>query len=221
MAAIDRSRLLQRLLRRVTRRGVYKQRVAGEVQRIVTLPKTHVDAAKSLVDKETWQKPRIRRTTTEKHDYVRTHPDIIEFAKAFQKEMDRRKIPFRPFQFYRGWKEQAARKMRGVSKAGPGQSPHQYGCAVDFIHATKAWDITPKQWAVIGAIGYEVARKRNIDIEWGGEWKFYDPAHWQLADWRKYMVAHDLLEELDTPLNTMSDAHYFSALDQAIKQHKL
>jgi len=63
--------------------------------------------------------------------------------------------------------------------------------AVDIIHATRGWNLTAKEWQVVGAIGHEIARKRNIDMEWGGDWdghdgrpNFYDPAHWQLKSWK-------------------------------------
>ena len=59
-----------------------------------------------------------------------------------------------------------------------------YSAAVDIIHATRGWNLTKKEWDVVGAIGKELARKRNIDIEWGGDWKFYDPAHWQIKSWK-------------------------------------
>lgn len=68
----------------------------------------------------------------------------------------------------------------------PGRSPHQFGMAVDIAHLTRAWDLTAKEWAVIGLIGKEVARKRKIRIVWGGDFKsIYDPAHWELADWKE------------------------------------
>jgi hypothetical protein len=63
--------------------------------------------------------------------------------------------------------------------------------AVDIISATKAWDLSKKQWDVIGCIGKEIARKRNLKIDWGGDWDFWDPAHWQIADWRKYRTAYN------------------------------
>jgi hypothetical protein len=62
---------------------------------------------------------------------------------------------------------------------------------VDIIHASRAWNLTKKEWDVLGSIGKEIARKRNLKMEWGGDWdgregrpKFYDPAHWQIKNWR-------------------------------------
>lgn len=75
---------------------------------------------------------------------------------------------------------------RGVSKARAGQSPHQYGCAVDLIHGVKAWKLERESWLLLGHMGKEVAIQNGIDIVWGGDFRsLYDPAHWELANWRE------------------------------------
>ncbi|QCS37219.1 hypothetical protein [Tortoise microvirus 70] len=60
--------------------------------------------------------------------------------------------------------------------------------AVDIVHFGRYWDLSPKEWAVVGLIGKEVARRRNIKIVWGGDWRFWDPAHWELKDWKALRV---------------------------------
>nr|WP_316650746.1 M15 family metallopeptidase [uncultured Gellertiella sp.] len=75
--------------------------------------------------------------------------------------------------------------IRGRSKARAGQSPHNYGLAVDIIHGIKAWDLTRKQWDILGHVGAEVAAAQGVKLEWGGNWQFWDPAHWELANWRE------------------------------------
>ena len=38
---------------------------------------------------------------------------------------------------------------------------------------------------MIGGVGKEVARKMGLRVTWGGDFKsLYDPAHWELTDWR-------------------------------------
>lgn len=74
--------------------------------------------------------------------------------------------------------------VKGLSKAKAGQSAHNHGFAVDIVHGTKAWELTRKQWDLVGHIGKEVAASMGIHVEWGGDWSFYDPAHWELANWR-------------------------------------
>lgn len=50
---------------------------------------------------------------------------------------------FRPFEGYRAPEDQTALVRRGVSKAGPWQSAHNYGLAVDFV----AWDADKQAWS--------------------------------------------------------------------------
>jgi len=96
-----------------------------------------------------------------------------------------RNIPVEAFEMLRNEARQDALYAEGRSKAKAGNSPHQYGMAVDVVHATRYWQLSKKEWDILGSIGKEVARRRNIKIEWGGDWeKFWDPAHWQLQNWR-------------------------------------
>jgi len=80
--------------------------------------------------------------------------------------------------------EQTKLYVKGRSKARAGQSPHNYAMAVDIIHGVQAWNIPPQSWRILGHIGHETAVQKGIDIVWGGDWKFFDPAHWELGNWR-------------------------------------
>ena len=75
----------------------------------------------------------------------------------------------------------------GHSKARAGESPHNYGLAIDLIHGTKGWQLSRQQWDLIGHVGKEIAAAMGIELEWGGDWKFYDPAHWEIKDWRSLL----------------------------------
>jgi len=124
-------------------------------------------------------------------DWQGVHPDIKRFWLAFRKAMDERSIPFYAFELMRSEARQQILFERGRSKAKSGQSPHQYGCAIDTVHCTRFWGLSHKEWEVVGVIGKEVARKCNIKMSWGGDWKFFDPVHWQLENWKDYKDAHD------------------------------
>ncbi|WP_195822667.1 M15 family metallopeptidase [Roseobacter sp. MH60115] len=119
------------------------------------------------------------------------HPLIVEFYRKFHKELEARGFSFYAHCFVRDAATQRAIYRRGNSKAPPGSSPHNYGLAVDIVHSLYHWELdddpqmAERKWRLIGVIGKEVARKANIPIEWGGDWSFWDPAHWQLKDWRK------------------------------------
>ena len=80
--------------------------------------------------------------------------------------------------------EQDALYVQNRSKARAGQSPHNYGMAIDIVHGRKAWELPGTSWSIIGHIGKEIAHQRGLKLEWGGDWSFYDPAHWQLENWR-------------------------------------
>ena len=142
------------------------------------------EASYALVNKKAFDTVSYRRRTTE-IDWENVRPEIKEFWVGFHKECVKRNIPVVPSEFYRSPERQQALYVQGFSKAQKGQSPHQWGCAVDIIHSSKGWDLTQKQWEVFGAIGKEVARKRGIKVVWGGDWTFYDPAHWELYRWEQ------------------------------------
>lgn len=112
------------------------------------------------------------------------HPDILEFEKRFMKRARKIGIPLFAHCVMRTSDEQNRLYIKGVSKARAGQSPHNYGLAVDIVHCTKAWDLSRKQWDLLGHIGKEVAAQLGVKIVWGGDWDFYDPAHWELRNWR-------------------------------------
>lgn len=118
-------------------------------------------------------------------DRVGAHSEILEFERLFVKRLKKLGVPVFAHCVWRGEHEQNRLYVQGRSKVTYGNSAHNYGCAVDLIHGTKGWDIPEKSWAMIGHIGLELAASKGWKIQWGGTWKFYDPAHWELANWRK------------------------------------
>jgi hypothetical protein len=149
--------------------------------------KDYVEAAYGLADSKATQRKDIIRKQSEVQ-FEGVHPEIVMFWKAMHDACRARNIPVLAFEMLRSRARQDELFAQGRSKARAGSSPHQYGCAVDIVHATRYWQMSKKEWDIIGSIGKEVARKRNIKIEWGGDWEFWDPAHWQLKNWdiRKY-----------------------------------
>lgn len=109
---------------------------------------------------------------------------ILEFEKALVADLRRRGVPMFAHCVMRDHMEQSRLHALGRSKAAAGLSPHQHGMAVDIIHGTRGWEIDRRSWAIIGHIGKEVAERIGVQISWGGDWRFYDPAHWELAEWR-------------------------------------
>lgn len=114
------------------------------------------------------------------------HEKIVLFENRFITRMQKVRIPMFAHNMVRTPSEQMALYVQGVTKAPGGRSPHNYGCAVDMVHGVNAWDLTREQWRLIGHIGKEVALQNGIKVTWGGDFKsLYDPAHWELSDWRE------------------------------------
>lgn len=111
-------------------------------------------------------------------------PRILEFERKLIRRARNLGVPLFAHCVIRGSHQQTDLFLAGRSKAKAGESPHNYGCAVDIIHGTKGWALTERQWAVIGHIGKELAMQAGLTVTWGGDWKFWDPAHWELTDWR-------------------------------------
>ncbi len=116
----------------------------------------------------------------------------IEFVEpGWEQKMVRRMakmgIPMFAHEVMRSGERQDQLKKAGKSKAGAGESPHQHGFAIDLIHSVKGWQLNDRQWALIGHQGKEIASAMGLDLEWGGDWKFYDPAHWEIKGWRSLL----------------------------------
>lgn len=113
------------------------------------------------------------------------HPKILEFEEAMVKRMAKHGVPIWAHSIVRGKNQQEAAFAGGHSKARFGQSPHNYGMAVDLVHGTLAWGMDEKAWNIIGHIGKELAKSKQIHVVWGGDFKsLWDPAHWELRDWK-------------------------------------
>lgn len=146
---------------------------------------THSQALRELADPNALKRRKIKQMHTT-NNYVGTHPDIVKFWRIFHKDMEKRNIPIRAFEFKRSHDRQNELYKEGRSFAKGGMSAHNYGLAVDVISTTKAWSLSKKQWDLFIAIGYEAARKANIKIKNGSEFKnLYDPAHWELLNWKE------------------------------------
>ena len=67
------------------------------------------------------------------------------------KRMAQKGWPCKISEHWRTPERQAQLLSKGVSKAGPWQSPHQYGLAVDIIHATLGWQVPERFWIDLAA----------------------------------------------------------------------
>lgn len=150
------------------------------------LPDTFGEALAGIVNhdycnSQAWQAQQLRAN---RHG---VHPDILEFERVFVRRCTRLGIPLFASEVMRSAKRQDELHALGHSRARGGQSPHQWGCAIDLVHAIKGWNLAPMQWKLLAHIGKEVIAQKGLSISsmaWGGDWTFYDPAHWQIENWK-------------------------------------
>lgn len=122
------------------------------------------------------------------------HEQILLFEKKFLAKMRKLGIPMFAHSVVRTNEEQTKLFVQGVTNAKAGQSPHNYGMAIDLVHGVKAWDLQPQSWTMIHHIGIEIANQNGIKIRSGYDWdqdgdltdqRLPDPAHWELRDWKQ------------------------------------
>ncbi|QCS37251.1 hypothetical protein [Tortoise microvirus 75] len=119
---------------------------------------------------------------------IGANPQLLLHMRLMVARFKQVGIPVFPSEIVRSHERQNQLKADGFSKASGAKAPHPYGCAYDLVHSVRGWNLSKKQWEVFGHVGKELAIQRNIPMIWGGDWKFYDPAHWQLKEWRQIMT---------------------------------
>lgn len=148
------------------------------------IPPTYQAAAMRLVNESTMALPGFRARHLA-YEWGDPPGDLLDFRDAFLKALHGRNMPFFVHCLYRGPEAQREVQQRGNSRARFGQSPHNWSMAIDVVHYGRYWELTEKEWHVVGLIGKDVARRRKVKMTWGGDWSFWDPAHWELSDWRE------------------------------------
>lgn len=138
-------------------------------------------------------------------------PELLDFLWLFYKRMDGRGIPVYAHTIVRTPEQQLQEFLDGDSRDDPrdGLYPHK-GTAVDIIHSIYAWDMSEYEWLIFGEVGKELAIQRGLDMVWGGDWikkgsnakVGWDPAHWELRDWRKLCAKYPWKETLDGRYNS-------------------
>lgn len=154
-------------------------------------------ALRALVDRPFLQGER-HKLQHSRANRVGAHPDILEFEKSFLARMRRLGVPMFVSELNRDLQRQNELYVKGFSNATYGKSAHNFGCAVDVVHGRLGWELEPQSWSMLGHIGKEVALQRGIKIVWGGDFKsLYDPAHWELANWRSLKTEFPFTRQAD------------------------
>lgn len=117
-------------------------------------------------------------------DWQHVDPRMRLFAARLLEALRKRGIPFYVHGAFRTRSEQNAAFSAGRSKMRWPFAAHCQGAAVDIVSAQFHWDLSRQEWSAVGNIGKQIAASMSLPLVWGGDWSFYDPAHWELPDWR-------------------------------------
>lgn len=147
-------------------------------------------------------------------DWSGSDPRLMYWAALFQEMARKRGVPLYVHTAYRGRAEQEAVNKAGNSKAGFGRSPHNIGEAVDIVHGVYHWMLTPGEWETLHVLGRlaldrvnaQLTKEQKLHLTWGGDFKsLYDPAHWEITDFRKRLGAPVGGPIRRTPRSILSD----------------
>lgn len=126
---------------------------------------------------------------------IGAHPEVLRFTRLFVAYMANLGVPVFPSEIVRSAERQNQLYKDGFSKAPAGKGPHVFGLAVDLVHSVHGWNMSPKQWEFFGHVGKTIVTTRTCAMTWGGDWPpikervGWDPAHWQLREWKQQMSA--------------------------------
>lgn len=120
-------------------------------------------------------------------------PRLMYWAALFVEYARKQGVPLYVHTALRDKAAQEAVRRAGHSKAPFGRSAHNIGEAVDVVHGLYHWDMTRQEWALLHVLGLRALERVNarlrakdkLHLTWGGDFKsLYDPAHWEISDYR-------------------------------------
>lgn len=127
-------------------------------------------------------------------DYASTDPRLMVFGATLIQMAQKRQIPLYVHTALRSEAEQNKLKAAGNSKASYGRSPHNIGEALDIVHGVFHWQLNRSEWDLLHTLGRLALNNVNthlkaankLQLVWGGTFNsLYDPAHWEIADFRQ------------------------------------
>lgn len=126
-------------------------------------------------------------------DWQSTDLRLQRWAALFIEYARKRQIPLYVHCATRTEAEQALVYARGNSRAQYPSSAHNIGEAVDIVHGRYHWDMTRQEWQLLYTLGMlaldrinaTLPKAQKLELKWGGHFRtLYDPAHWEIADYR-------------------------------------
>lgn len=133
-------------------------------------------------------------------DWQGVDPRIAYFLARLQMRLQQMGIPTYVHTAYRTRSAQDAAYNSGASTLRGDRAAHRVGAAGDLVHSNFHWELSRQEWDFIGKVGKEVHRliQQGLPADdrwglvWGGDWsKPWDPAHWELQDWRTLPTIQD------------------------------
>lgn len=146
-------------------------------------------------------------------DVSNLHPTLLQVMTRVITQLDHEGYPFKVYSGLRTFAEQDRLYSQGrsdpgriVTYAGPGKSLHNYGLAIDLAPLNLRTDAKGDVWwpdprTPGGSVWYQLERvllevtqgllDLELDVEWGGRWKFRDLPHVQIrATIRELMTGY-------------------------------
>lgn len=131
-------------------------------------------------------------------DWAYADPRLMRWAALFIEYARKRGIPLYVHCALRSESFQNALKAQGRSFAAYPRSAHNIGEAVDIVHSVFHWELSKQEWLYLNALGNLALERVNstlkasekLSLTWGGDFRsLYDPAHWEISDYRKRIRA--------------------------------
>jgi hypothetical protein len=124
-------------------------------------------------------------------DWTGAPKPLLDFAYRFYRRTQAINVPMYAHTVWRS--PQLQRRLYDDGYSNLKSGAHQRSCAIDFVHSDYHWDLHRDRsvnrdlWEYIGTIGKECARITGVKMRWGGDWRDpWDPAHWELENWRDF-----------------------------------
>lgn len=130
----------------------------------------------------------------DKADWQHVDRRLMRWAALYIELARKRGIPLYVHCALRTEVDQIKARAGGFSNAVYPQSAHNIGEAVDVVHGIFHWSLSKQEWALLHVLGLRaldlvnagVKAADRLELTWGGHFKgLYDPAHWEITDFRK------------------------------------
>lgn len=143
----------------------------------------------------------------ERANWVGCTNELQEFVHKLFKQLRKDGVPMYVHTCYRSPILQAKLKEQGYSSTLDGA--HQRSAAVDIVHAYHHWECPDEFWQYVGMTGKRIAKQMGLKIVWGGDETNlfeladgndpfrWDPAHWEIKEWRQMPRVIALATPLD------------------------